>query len=235
MFIVYTNYYQSDMSSLSASASQVWSHGNEIEFRLGRIIGGSFVAGLTSLQFAKILVKMRSKYGDKMDLIHQVDHIKGNHRLSVFGNGKEALISKSKRVKHDYQGKGLAFDVRVSATTEEVFPICADLRVPILESPDMVREKDRARFKMDGFFVDMTVTSNVFSKGVVSGDTELPNIGYEVEVEITDKRSIDEAAGYIMMFLKWIGESNGSENYFKRFQFQKESDNSFTFPVLPPM
>jgi hypothetical protein len=84
----------------------------------------------------------------------------------------------------------------------------------------MVREKDRARFKMDGFFVDMTVTSNVFSKGVVSGDAELANIGYEVEIEMTDKRSIDEAAGYIMMFLKWIGEP-ATENHFRRFQPEK--------------
>lgn len=197
--------------ALFQTVHQLFPQGNEVEIRFGRIVGGQFSSRLTFLQFAKIYTNLKSKYSDRMTHVHQMDYIKGNHRLTVTSDGKETLLKKSKRVKQDFQAKGLAFDVRVSACTEELFPISADLRVSAMDSPDMVREKDRATFQMDGFAIDVTVVNVHHAKGVVKGDEEIAVTSYEVEIEIFKDESIEEAVSMIFLFLKWIGETSETE------------------------
>lgn len=209
--------------ALFQTVHELFPQGNEVEIRFGRIVGGQFSSSLTFLQFAKIYTNLKTKYPDRMKHVHQMDYLKGNHRLSVTSDGKETLIKKSKRVKQDFQAKGLAFDVRVSACTEESFPVSADLRASAMGSPDMVREKDRATFLMDDFAIDVTVVNVHHAKGVVKGDEEIPATTYEVEIEIFKDSAIEEAVSMIFLFLKWIGETTQGEmnvNHFVKYHLK---------------
>lgn len=199
--------------ALINTTRDLFGQGNEVEIRLGRVVGGNFVSSLTFLTFAKIYTTLKGKYPESITYHHQFDYIKGNHRLSVFSRGEETLLKKHRRAKHDFQGKGLPFDVRASACQEEIFSVTADLRASATGNPDMVREKDRATFSLDGFHIDATVAkTHRHKEGRVQGDEEVPDVTYEIEIEIENKEATEEALSMLLLFLKWIGESSSGSS-----------------------
>ena len=183
--------------------------GNETEIRFGRIICGSFSAGLSFLQFAKLLEHIKAEH--EPEHIYQMDFVKDKRRLSVhFENqvvAKEEYISKGKRNKQDFQGAGLPVDIRVCSMTETMIPFSDAVRHEMRDSPDLIREKDRARFHFDGFQIDMTVVNTTKGKAKApEGDKETPSTTFEVEIEIQNKDSIDEAVSWVTRIIKILGE-----------------------------
>ena len=185
------------------ATNELFPLGNETEIRLGRIINGSFSAGVPFLQFAKTLQFLKSLSDPVM--IHQVDVIKGNRRLSVESSGREVYIQKGRRTTRDFYGSGLPTDVRVCSMTETMIPFSDAVRHEMRTDLDLVREKDRARFLFDHFQIDLTVVNTKASKPVF-GDQESPRTTYEIELEIHDRDGIDEAVLWMIKLFQSLGE-----------------------------
>lgn len=171
--------------------------GRENEIRLGRVVGGAFRPGLVMLPFGRLYRHLKEGHPEKMKHIHTVDFIKGKQRLSIDRRGEETLVVKTAKGKETFQGAGGPFDVRLSSNEEAVCPVDSALRSHMTEAPDLVREKDRAVFAFDGFEIHVTVVNLMRFSTLPKGDSEIEKTSYEVEIEVKDKESIDEAVGWL--------------------------------------
>lgn len=179
--------------------SQEWQHdlNVEVEARLGRLVDGVFVPGVTADLYSTVLKALRTcakweaVLTDEMCVDYFFTHGGGSYRTRMSKSESGITIQKSKLQTQTFQmctqrDCAHRFDIRVSLATESVVQ-----DIPFAVQPDRVRIKRRNQFRYKTWLFDLSTvwTGTSFSQVEARAHSENPD-SFEVELECS---SVSEA------------------------------------------
>lgn len=143
----------------------------EIEFRLGRKGNGMFDTNVGEQVFRKLLRALEKYKGWESVEVEEYDSYYGsnNIRTTVYPDGTEHSIIKSRVENIDHNSNDLPFDIRMGISTE------SPVDVPDGMEYQMIKHKERTSFVRKNLRIDMTI---------VSGDPEDKDCEDESEYQI---------------------------------------------------
>jgi hypothetical protein len=197
---------------------------DEVEIRLGRFTGGTFNATIQPPHFSKLLAHTIRELGDPTTKTNSTDYQLGQRRYTQVHtrNGvfvhEETILQKARLQKMEWKSSS-AFDVRASRSREDPLPNLSDTRVPILESYDQSRNKDRWTFEVPEkhLRLEFTVVRTTHSKKTLHRrgiDEETPKVTYEVEVEIDAIEGAAHAVDWIQKAANLVEHSETPVAFF---------------------